>query len=222
MSVVMEILLWILIVVGAVLGVKSGFIKLAAKPVKLVLAVVVAFSLCSSVATGIVTPIIDKPITNYIYEFLIENCPTLNIENVSEELPTVLKMAAGIYGVNVEEIVAQNASVDVIAEITNVLAAPVINILALIVSFVLLYIVSKVLISAALALLDAIFSDGVFGTLNKVLGGISGTILALAIAWALAIFVEFLYHINAGGLENPGMLYNLFNTYSPIELLLSF
>ncbi len=222
MSVVIEILLWSIIVVGAVLGVKSGFIKMAAKPVKLVLAIVVAFSLCSAVAEGIIVPIIDKPITNYIYEFLVENCPALTTENVAEELPTVLKMAAGIYGVNVEEIVSQNAGLGIIEEITSVLATPVVQILAIIISFVLLYLIAKVLVSLLLALLDTIFSGGVFGKLNKVLGGLSGTILSAAIAWAVAIFVEFLFHINAGGIENPGMLYSFFNTYSPIELLLSF
>jgi hypothetical protein len=73
-----------------------------------------------------------------------------------------------------------------------------------------------------LALVDLIFSNGVFGALNKTLGGISGAIIAFAAAWALSVLIEFLYHINGTGLENPGFLYTFFNTYSPIELLLSF
>ena len=212
MSIFIEILLWAIIVVGVALGIRAGFIRMAAKPVKLILSLVLAFTLCTSVAEGIVAPIIEQPITNYIYDFLAENCPELNIENVAEELPTVLKMAAGMYGIDVEEIVAQNAGRDIIGEITTVLAEPVISILAIIVSFVILFVVSKLLI----------FSNGVFGVLNKTLGGISGAIISLAISWAVAIFVEFLYHINGTGLENPGFLYTFFNTYSPIELLLSF
>lgn len=222
MSIFVEILLWVILLVGVALGIRSGFIRMAAKPVKLILSLVLAFSLCTSVAEGIVTPIIEQPITNYIYDFLAENCPELNIENVAEELPTVLKMAAGMYGINVEEIVAQNAGRDIIAEITAVLAAPVISILAIIVSFVLLYFVSKLLITLALSLIDLIFSNGVFGALNKTLGGISGAVISFAVAWALAVLIEFLYHINGNGLENPGLLYTFFNTYSPIELLLSF
>lgn len=222
MSIFVEILLWVILLVGVALGIRSGFIRMAAKPVKLILSLVLAFSLCTSVAEGIVTPIIEQPITNYIYDFLAENCPELNIENVAEELPTVLKMAAGMYGINVEEIVAQNAGRDIIAEITAVLAAPVISILAIIVSFVLLYFVSKLLITLALSLIDLIFSNGIFGALNKTLGGISGAVISFAVAWALAVLIEFLYHINGNGLENPGLLYTFFNTYSPIELLLSF
>lgn len=222
MSIFVEILLWVILLVGVALGIRSGFIRMAAKPVKLILSLVLAFSLCTSVAEGIVTPIIEQPITNYIYDFLVENCPELNIENVAEELPTILKMAAGMYGIDVEEIIAQNAGRDIIAEITAVLAAPVISILAIIVSFVLLYFVSKLLITLALALIDLIFSNGIFGALNKTLGGISGAVISFAVAWALAIFIEFLYHINGTGLENPGLLYTFFNTYSPIELLLSF
>lgn len=222
MSVFVEILLWAIIVVGVALGIRAGFIRMAAKPVKLILSLVLAFTLCTSVAEGVVTPIIEQPITNYIYEFLAENCPDLNIENVAEELPTVLKMAAGMYGIDVEEIVAQNAGRDIIAEITAVLAEPVISIFAIIISFVLLFIVSKLLVTLALALIDLIFSNGVFGAFNKVLGGLSGAIISFAIAWAVAVFVEFLFHINGSGMENPGILYTFFNTYSPIELLLSF
>lgn len=222
MNIVIEILLWVAIALGAILGIKYGFISMASKPIKLVLAIVIAFTLCTSLAEGIVAPIIEQPITNYIYNFLVENCPVLNVENVAEELPTVLKMAAGIYGINLEEVVAENVGRDIIAEITASLASPVVQILSIIVSFVILYIVSKILVALALSLVDLIFSNGVFGVLNKVLGGISGTVISVAIAWAIAVFVEFLYHINGTGLENPGVLYSFFNTYSPIELLLSF
>ena len=222
MSIFVEILLWVILVIGIALGIKSGFIRMAAKPTKLILSLVLAFSLCTSVANGIVAPIIEQPITNYIYEFLVENCPEINIDNVAQELPTILKMAAGMYGIDIEEIVAQNAGRDIIAEITATLAEPVISIFALIISFVLLYVISKLLITLALSLIDLIFSNGVFGALNKTLGGISGAIISFAVAWAVAVFIEFLYHINGAGLDNPGVLYTFFNTYSPIELLLSF
>ena len=222
MSVFVEIVLWAILVVGIALGVRAGFIRMAAKPVKLILSLVLAFTLCTSVAEGVVAPIIEQPITNYIYEFLAENCPELNIENVVEELPTVLKMAAGMYGIDVEEIVAQNAGRDIIGEITAVLAEPVISIFAIIISFVLLFLVSKLLVTLALALVDLIFSNGVFGALNKTLGGLSGAIISVAVAWAVAVLIEFLYHINGTGMENAGILYVFFNTYSPIELLLSF
>ena len=222
MSIFVEILLWVILVIGIALGIKSGFIRMAAKPTKLILSLVLAFSLCTSVANGIVAPIIEQPITNYIYEFLVENCPEINIDNVAQELPTILKMAAGMYGIDIEEIVAQNAGRDIIAEITATLAEPVISIFALIISFVLLYVISKLLITLALSLIDLIFSNGVFGALNKTLGGISGAIISFAVAWAVAVFIEFLYHINGAGLDNPGILYTFFNTYSPIELLLSF
>ena len=222
MSIFVEIILWAIIIVGVALGVKAGFISMAAKPVKLILSLVLAFALCASFATAVVTPIIEQPITNYIYEFLLENCPELNIDNVTEELPTVLKMAAGMYGIDVEEIVAQNAGRDIIAEITAVLAEPVISIFATIISFVVLYFVFKLVVTIALALVDLIFSNGVFGALNKVLGGVSGAIISFAAAWAVAVLVEFLFHINGNGIENAGILYTFFNTYSPIELLLSF
>jgi hypothetical protein len=142
MSIFVEILLWAMLVVGVALGIRAGFIRMAAKPVKLILSLVIAISLCVTFAEGVIMPIIEKPITNYIYEFLVENCPEINIENVAEELPTVLKMAAGMYGIDLEEIVAQNAGRDILAEITTILAEPVISIFSTIISFVLLYFIS--------------------------------------------------------------------------------
>lgn len=222
MPIFTEILLWAIIAVGAALGIRSGFIRMAAKPVKFVLAIILAFSLCTVFAEGIVVPIIEKPITNYIYEFLLENCPEINPQNIMDEIPTILKMAAGMYGIDLEEMAAQYADKDIILEITNALSAPVIEIFSVIISFVIVYLLSKLLVSLALALLDLIFSDGIFGALNRVLGGVSGTVLAVVAAWAVAVIMEFLFHINADGMENAGFLYTLFNTYSPIELLLSF
>ena len=222
MHIFIEILLWVIIAVGTALGIKSGFIRMAAKPVKFVLAIVLAFSLCTAFAEGIVMPIIERPITNYIYDFLSENCPVLTPENITEELPTILKMAAGMYGIDLEELALQYAEFDVIAEITNALASPVIEIFSLIIAFVLVYFIGKLLITLALALLDLIFSGGIFGALNRVLGGISGTVLSIVVAWAVAVLVEFLFHINSDGMESAGFLYTFFNTYSPIELLLSF
>lgn len=221
-SVFIEILLWAIIVFGAVWGIHSGFIKMAGKPVKFVLSIVLAFSLCSVFASSVVMPIIDQPITNYIYEFLSKNCPDINAENILDELPTVLKMAAGMSGIDIEELASQYSGVDIIFEITDKLASPVIELFSLIISFVIVYFVAKLLITILLAVLDFIFNDGLFGAMNKVLGAASGTILALAAAWAVAVIVEFLFHINSDGMENAGYLYTFFNTYSPIELLLSF
>ena len=222
MSIFIEIILWAMIVAGVALGVKTGFIRMASKPVKLILSIVIAFALCVPFAEGVVAPIIEKPISNYVYEFLLKNCPELNVENIAQELPTILKIAAGMYGIDIEEIVAQNAGLDIIAEITSVLSTPVIAILSTIISFVLLYFVSKLVITLILSLIDLIFSNGVFGVLNRTLGGISGAVISMALAWALSIFIEFICHINGSGLEDPGLLYNFFNTYSPIELFLSF
>lgn len=222
MSIFVEIVLWAMIIIGVALGIKAGFIRMASKPVKLLLSLALAIALCTSFAAAVVVPIIEQPITNYISEFLIKNCPELNVDNIAEELPVVLKMAAVMYGINVEEIVAENAGRDIIAEITAVLAEPVISILSIIISFVVLYFVFKLAVKIVLALVDLIFSKGIFGKLNKALGGVSGAIISFAAAWAVAVLVESIFHIIGSGNENAGIIYTFFNTYSPIELLLSF
>lgn len=216
-SIAFEIILWLMILVGVILGIRAGFVRMAAKPLKLVLAIVVAFAFCSLVAESVVIPMINEPITNYIYGFLAENCPELSINNVAEEIPTVLKFAANLYGINLEEIVAQNAGRDIIAEITSVIATPVVRILAIAASFLVLYIASKIVVALAFALIDLLFSYGIFGSLNKILGALCGGVVAFGVAWAVAVLVKTVFHVDV-----DGILYEFFNTYSPIELLLSF
>lgn len=221
MSTIIEIILWALIAAGVVLGAKNGFIHMAAKPVKLVLALILAFSFSAAVAEELIIPMIEQPITNYIYDLLVKNCPDLNIETIANDLPLILKLAAAMYGINIEEIVAENAGRDIIAEITATLAEPVINIVSVVVSFVVIFVVSTILIAIVIKVLDLIFSEGIFGVINKILGGAAGVVLSLAIAWAVAFLAELIFHIKADGKETLGILYDFFNTYNPIDLLLS-
>ncbi len=222
MSTVIEIILWVILAIGVFLGAKNGFIHMAAKPVKIVLAFILAFSFSAAIAEEMIIPMIEAPITNYINGLLIENCPDLNIESVANELPLILKIAAAMYGINIEEIVAENAGRDIIAELTVTLSEPVVNILSVVISFVVIFVISIALIAVVLAILERIFSEGIFGLINRIVGGVAGAVLSLAIAWIIALLAELIFQIKAIGAETPGFLYDFFNTYNPIDLLLSF
>ena len=226
LNIILNILLSVILIFGVIIGIKKGFISLAAKPVKFVASLIIAFSLCSVFASAVVYPIIEAPITNYVKDFLYANCQGLTAANASEEIPTILKISAAISGIDVAEITG-NAT-NVLDAIVENLTSPVISVVSVIIAFVLLYLVSKILLTVALWFFNIVFGSGVFGFLNKLLGTVVGFCFAVIIAWAFVSVFEYAIHLpmfegNGALSEFEGtFLYGFLNTYSPIELLLSF
>ena len=227
MNVIIEILLWAIILLGLIFGAKYGFVRLTAKPVKFIAALLLAFNLCALVAETIISPMIHEPVFNYISDFMHENCPTITVENAADELPTILKISAAVFGIDIEEVAAVGGE-SIIDSIINALTTPVINVIALILSFFAVYFLAKLLLSLVIWLINGLCSGGVIGIVNKILGFVSGGVVAFALSWAVAVIVELIFHLPAFetseaviGFEG-GPLYQFFNTYNPIELLLSF
>jgi len=230
LNVILNVVLCAMIALGALFGIKRGFISMAARPVKLFAALAIAFAVCGVFAETVVYPIIEAPISNYVKDFLYANCEGLTAGNVNDELPTLLKIAASMFGISISEVAnsAENAGAAVLDAIVENLTAPVISVIADIISFVVVYFIAKLVLSLALWLINAIFKSGVFGLLNKTLGIIFGTACSIIAAWALVAVLEFVFHSTA--LQNNELiaefegafLYKFFSTYNPIELLLSF
>lgn len=227
MKVVIEILLVAIIVFGTVFGVKKGFIEITAKPVKFIAALILAFNLCASIAEAIIAPMLYNPVVNYISEFMYENCASLTAENAAEELPTLLKIAAAIFNIDIAEAAASGTST-VIDNIIDALTAPVINVIAIIFSFIIVYFLAKLLLTLAIWLVNFLCKGGIIGAVNKILGFVFGALLSVIIAWAVAVLLDLIFHLPAfEGSElianfEGGFFYRFFNTYNPIELLLSF
>ncbi len=226
MNIIIDLILCVIIAAALAIGLKVGFVKIAAKPVKFVLALVIAFSVCSTVADMLIVPAIEQPVASYVSDFLYENCAGLTAENAGEELPTLLKIAAAIFGIDIAE-TASGAS-SVVDSIAESLTSPVVDVISIVASFFLCYFVVKILFGLAFMIINKIFEIGVFSIFNKALGLLLSGALGVVLAWAVAVVLEFVFKLPV--LEsNPtiasfegGFIYRFFNTYNPMELLLSF
>ncbi len=227
MKIIIDLILCIIMASGAILGIKFGFVKMASRPVKFVATLVIAFSMAGAVADIVISPIITPSITGYISDFLYENCAGLTAENASEELPTLIKIAAAIFNIDINE-VANASGGDVIENIIEALTSPVIKVISVIISFIVLYIAVKILLSLIIFLINLLFERGILGIFNRILGFVFASGFAIIIAWGLAVVLELVFKLPA--FENNatvssfegGFFYRFFNTYNPIELLLSF
>ncbi len=227
LKILMDILLLIILVGGSYYGIIKGFFKMAAAPLKIVAGLIFSFSLCKVVGKFVIAPIIQSPVTNYIKDFMYEHCSDLTPDNVVSEMPTLLKMAGAAF--NVDVTAASGATTDEMLEsvILN-FTSPAVNFIGMIFAFVLLFFLSKLLISLGINLVNTYVSVGVLGRINRTMGFVLAGVLAFFGAWAFAGTVDFIFHLGIfNGSElirnfSGGLLYRLFTSFSPIELLLSF
>jgi hypothetical protein len=179
------------------------------------------------VAESVVTPIIDEPVTGYVSAFLTDNCQDLTGENLEKELPTLIKLAALMAEVDLKSEVGETGE-EVIAAITEKMMTPVIDMVSGIIAFLAVYLLSKILLWIVFGIIDSLFNSGVFGVLNRILGFLFSGFFGIIIAWAVAVIAELVIHVPA--LQSipmvaefeGGVIYSFFNTYNPMELLLSF
>lgn len=228
LNVIVEIVLIAVIAIGMILGIKRGFIKTVAKPVKFVLTLVIAFSLSGTVANNIIEPVIAEPITTQMEEYVYEKCEDINSDNVEEKLPTILKISAGLFNIDLDEMSDGATTEELISRIISSLVSPAIHVVAVIISFILLYFLSSLCLALVIAVLNSFFDTGLIGVCNRVLGCVFSTAFAVIIAWcAVSVFT---YVINVPALAETsavqsfegGFVYKFFNNLNPIDLLLSF
>ncbi len=224
-KIIIDVILCLIMGAGVFIGVKFGFVKIASKPAKVIIALIIAFSLAAVVGENIVTPIIDAPVTNYVSDFLYENCGDVTADNAKDELPTLLKFAAGAAGIDISEAVGEG---EVIKNLVDKLIDPLIGMISGIFAFFGLLFISKLVLTVGFWAVDLFFKDGVLGKINKVMGIVFCTLLSIMTAWTIAVLIEFIIHTSffdqngAVAQFEGGIFYRFFNNYNPIEVLLSF
>ncbi len=223
---IFDTILVAILLISFMVGLKKGFINTVAKPVKFVLSLIISFFLARPVGQAVITPLIDAPLSNKIETYLVEKCSHITAESVSEELPTLLKLAAGLCGINVEEELATTGTV--VERLTDTLVSPVVAIISTIIAFVFLYILSKIALTLLFHMINTMCDGGITGALNKALGVVFCTSVGFIVCWCLTALSDFVFNIpalssTAWVTEFTGWpIYSFFKSISPIDLLLSF
>ncbi len=227
MSLTVDIILVGIVLLGVYVGYKYGFVKIAAKPLKIVLVLFTAFRFSASFAKAVVAPLISPSVTKYVSSVLTERVGALTAENAADKLPTVLKISAAIFGIDINEISASETG-SLADRIAEELTLPLINLISVIISFVVLYILARITLALVILLFNSLVSRGPVGVLNRWLGVLLSTAFFFVIAWAAAVVFDVVVAMPAfadnsalAGFEG-GAVYKFFNTYNPLELLLSF
>ncbi|MCQ2414125.1 MAG: CvpA family protein [Clostridia bacterium] len=217
-----------IVIAGFFIGINRGFIKTVAKPVKFFASLAIAFRFCAPAGAKYIQPYIQSPIQNHLSEYLTEKCTELTAANVGDELPTLLKIAAALFKIDVQGVADAAGTEGLIQALVDNLTTPLISLVSMIAAFVILYFLSKLVFSIIVAIIDRMAQGGVIGAANKILGCIFGVLFAGILAWLLVCVSDFVFSLETLNDKEvilqieQGHLYQLLRTYNPFDLLLSF
>ena len=227
-SILFDLILTGILAAGVIFGIKNGFIKTVASPVKFIAAIAIALSLANGFGAIFIEPIVGPAITNKVSGILIEKYADITAETASAELPTIIKFAASLCGVDISTVASGADGANVIESIVDTVTHPVVEVVATIAGFIIVYFVAKILLGILLHFINEMFDSGLAGTANKVLGAVFSFLLAFCVAWAFTALSEFFLNIpliaRAKWVSNfeGGLLYRFFRLFTPLDLLLSF
>ena len=230
LDIILNVIIAAILVLGVYIGYRKGFIGVASGPIKFFAAIAITITCCGAFGNAVIKPLVHDPISNYVADYLYENCGDVTAENINDELPTILKLSAGLADVDVNAIAedAENSGEAVIDAVADKLTDSVSGLIATVIGFFVLYFLMKILVGILLRLLNSLINRGVIGGVNKTVGVVFGAIIGIILAWGFVSILEFLFHSSLFSdssyiAEFDGhALYYFFKTYSPLELLLSF
>lgn len=225
-KIILDAILIFILLLGLFLGWRRGFVKTVGKPVKFFATVFCSFRFCADFSERLLRPLIAEPLTRQVSDFIRTHCADVTPENATETLPTVLKLAAGLFGIDVSE--AASGSTGVIDSLVTTLTSPVVDIVSTVLSFFALLILCSIVFTVLLWLVDLLFSIGPVSVLNRAVGCVFSGALAFIVVWALASL--FAFALDTSLLEGVtwakdfegGFFYRFLNQYNPLDLILSF
>ena len=226
-SVILDIVLAGIIILGFFIGIKCGFIKIIAKPVRAVASLSIAFGFSSGYSAKYVEPKIYNTISSKLTDYLYTHCPNITPENASEELPTLLKISAAVFGIDINSFTWESFD-SLINSIVSSLTSPLVRVISLIISFLILYFISKLIFTLVFHIINKVFDTGVLSLPNKILGSIFSTAFAIILAWGLTAVFDFAIHssfftdVTWMSDFSGGPIYRIFKNLNPIDLLLGF
>ncbi len=226
-NIVVDILLCLILLGGFIWGLLVGFIKTVAKPVKFILSVSLALAFTSVVGMAIVKPLISESVVFQMTDYLSVKCDEIISASSVDELPTLIKFAASMADINLEEIASAEGQEAVVGAFVTAITEPVLNVISSVIAFIILYILAKLVVGVIFSIINAMVDRGVVGVVNRLLGCVFMTSLAAATVWCLCAVSHLVLGLPSVASQGwvseftGGAVYTFFKNLSPVDILLS-
>lgn len=211
---IFDFVLLAIMLVGIILGYKKGFFGSITKPIKLIASFSITVVVAAPLINAWTRPLFVEKIRAWIYDSLIQSMPEVSGETV-DSIPTVLKVFANLFNVDLSGIDPSAGTEFIINEIAEKMALPIGNLIAVVVTYLVLFVIILLILKILIALLDVIFTKGLLGKVNKFLGMVLGMVVTTVVCCILASIVgKISYEAVAGP------VCQFFMNFNPFSLLL--
>jgi uncharacterized membrane protein required for colicin V production len=218
----------LILAIGIIVGLKNGFIKTVAKPVRVFLSFLASVSWSEPLGARLIKPWISAPLTNKLASYITEVCNGLTADMASEEMPSVIKFAASLYDIDLNE-VAKGTGEALAQSIVSAVTDPFVGIVSTVLAFAIIFIVSSLVLGLVLAIINKLAEDGgLIEFVNRAFGCVTMFLFAFLIVWALVSASDIILNIPAvhdmAWVQEftGGYIFKFFKNFSPIEIILSF
>lgn len=218
----LDVIIVVILVGVSFCGYKKGIFRLLVSIFKGLICFFASLILCNNVADFIVEPMIGNAVKAYLLEYIEEKTIYTSTDYLFR-MPTLLKVATAVFGIEQERVMVNLT----IAELVDIFSEPLITVLSRVVAFLVLYVVIRYVIKLIVHLADIIFSQGILGKLNRLLGLLLSMCVAFIFALTFTSLLDFVLHLNflseVGTVKNfdGGLLYRFFNSFSLMKLIFS-
>lgn len=212
-----DIILLAILLIGFLLGYKRGFFGSITKPLKIVASICLTIIISSPIINAWTRPLFTGKVQGWIYESLSESFANSSADISAEQMPTMLKLFAEMFDLNVNSSGAEATSEEVLSALAEKMAAPIGNLIAVVVTYIALFIVFMLLLTVLIALLDVVFTRGILGKINKFFGLLLGGVIAMVVACVLANVVE-IFSADA----TSGAITQFFKNFNPFAIMMKF
>ena len=210
----LDIVLVLIFLIGMFIGWAKGFFAIITKPIKVILAAVLTYLTAGSLIEGWTGPYFKTLLADKINVFLLEKCPDLAASQSNDALPSILKLAAKIFEVDISA--ASGSGADLISEVSSMLSDPLGSLVATVVTYVAGFFVILILLSLLISLFSIIFRSGVL----RIIDSSAGLVLMAGVSFMLSCLVATVV-ANVAPDFAGGVVFVFFRDFDPIGKLLS-
>jgi len=206
-------ILALLVLIGAIVGLKRGFFNTVTKPLKIILAIALTVCFALPIIDAWTGPYFTNLIQAKIAEYITQNCPEITAINAAESLPSVLILCVRVFGIQLESISGE----EIISQISSAIAMPTGRFVATAVTYLALFIIFRLVLWLLLLILGSVVSSGPLMVIDKILGLIFTVAISFVICCIIANIISFFANDFVGG-----FIYEFFKNLNPLSVILSF
>lgn len=196
-NVLLDLILVFIVAWGIISGWRRGFVKVVFMKMKRLTSIVIACLLAKPIGNLLKDKLFLEPMTVKIRELLGEalgtDAVTATTEEMTENLPLVLRGILNLVGIDIAEKAAEatEAGGNLLDSFTAGIAEPAARVVGVIAAFIIVYFICRLFLRVLVALVNGIFNLPGLRIVNKVLGLVFGLTFSAAFAWIIVAVIGF-------------------------------